>query len=227
MSGVRARLGSLRIALSAALLFFAAALSALLAHLAIDALGDVWLADDAYDHLAHGSRALAFFAVWTAALVALILAARAAWREARGSNGALRELLRATLPASHRRHAALVMVGTLLLVVSMEALDALLAGRPTVDLADLLGGSLGLGLGVVTLCALLVTAAVRDIVRRLIRFHRTLVGIVVAFIGRSAQPDCGVLRAAATRPVAARAHSLRLAQRAAGRAPPRFPGAHH
>jgi hypothetical protein len=215
------RIGSLGTMLSAAVLFFIASLTALLSHLAIDELGDFWLANDAYDHVAHHSRALIFIAVSGCAFAALAFAVRAALREARGSEGALRDVLRATLPASSWRYLVLVTGASLMLVTAMEALDALLAGNPAGDLESLLGGSLALGTGLVTTIAVLVTATVWCIVRRLARFHRTLVEIVVAFAGCFARPGCGVTRCIACRPVRMRAQSLLLARRAAGRAPPR------
>ncbi|MFY9781719.1 MAG: hypothetical protein WAJ85_14560 [Candidatus Baltobacteraceae bacterium] len=215
------RIGSHPTALSAAVLFFAASLTALLSHLAIDVLGNWFLADDAYDHVAHDSRALICTAVLGCALAALAFAARAALREARGSEGALRDVLRAALPASPWRYLAPVAAASLMLVTAMEALDASLAGRPPDDVADLLGGSLELGLGVVAAVAAVVTAAVWCCVRRLARLHRTLVELAVAFVSLLRAAGRGVVHGAAWRPFRTCAHALLLARRAAGRAPPR------
>jgi hypothetical protein len=215
------RTGSHRIVLSAAVLFFAAALAALLSHVAIDVLGDFLLTDDAYDHVVHHSRAFVFSLLSGSALFALAFAARAALREARGSEGALRDVLRATLPGAPWRYLAPVAGASLALVIAMEGLDAALGGRPAGDLDDLLGGSLALGLSLVATLSTLVTAAVWYFVRRLANLHRSLVEIVVAFVGLLAQPGRGLLPGAAWRPASTRAHSLRLARRAAGRAPPR------
>jgi hypothetical protein len=213
------RLGSLGKMLSATVSFFVVSLAALLSHLAIDELGDFWLADDAYDHVAHHSRLLAFSVVLGVSLSALAFAVRAALREARGSEGALREVLRAALPASPRRYLALVTAASLVLVTAMEALDASLAGRPAGNLAALLGGSLALGTGLVTTVAAAVTATVLGFVRRLALLHRALVEIVAAFVARRARPRYGLSSGVVWQQAATRAYSLRLPRRAAGRAP--------
>jgi len=185
-------------ALRLALPCFAACAAAVLAHVAIDIAGDYLLAKDAYDALDHGSR----FGVSLLALVAaaggLWAILRAALAEVRGSQGALRSVLRAAAPASPLRFLGIVALFSVPVLLGMAGLDAAVAGKPVDDLGDLVGGSFILAGTLLALCAGLVSGAVLGFLRLLCRFHRTLVRVVEAFV------RLALAFASAADPVAAR-----------------------
>jgi len=169
-------------ALRLALPCFAACAAAVLAHVAIDVAGDYVLPTDAYDALGHGSR-------WSVSLLALCAAAgglwalvRAAVAETRGAHGALREVVRAALPASPARFVAVVALASVPILVGMAGLDAAVAGRHVDELADLVGGSFALA-GVMTgLCATLTALGTLAFLRVVCRHRRALLRVVEAFL---------------------------------------------
>lgn len=132
-----------------------AALAAALGHIAIDALGDVLLAHDTYDDIAHDSRTVG---AALAACVFLGAGARSVYLALRSRLGyrSARRVFRIESPV---RFAALVVALAIPGVLGMEALDAALAGRCVDDAGDLFGGSIVLGLTTTIAVALVVAIA--------------------------------------------------------------------
>jgi hypothetical protein len=129
-----------------------ALLAAVCAHVGIDVLGDYLVRDDAYDHVAHGSRlivGLIAFAIGTGVLARMfsVLCAHA------GSQHMRNRMLAATR-ASALHIGGAVLGATLFFVPAMELFDALRAGSDLDDIGDLFGGSLALGLSVSVACAI-------------------------------------------------------------------------
>jgi hypothetical protein len=168
--------------LRVALPFAAALAAALAAHLALDLAGDVLLAHDAYDDLAHGSRWVASLGSAGAAVVALWTLVRALLAETRGCRGALRATLRAALPASPAVFASAVTGATLPLLLGMAWLDARVAGTGIDDAADLFGGSIPLGIAFSSAFALAFATLAHRAVAFLGRHHASIVRALEAFV---------------------------------------------
>ncbi len=154
-------LGVRRITL-ALLVTISGAIAAVIAHLAIDVLGDVLLTHDAYDAVAHDSRAVVV-------VVALALLACGLCRflitqvgRSRLSRLAVRAELRALVPVSRVQFVLLAIVTTCVLLVGMEAADTMASGAWPDDLRELVGGSFSLGLSVVAVYGVGVAAIVRE-----------------------------------------------------------------
>lgn len=174
----------------------AAAVAAALAHSAIDVLGDYALAHDAYDHLAHDSRALvgAF-----AALVAVLLAARglrACCEIAQRHRGLVARTALGMRDAVAVTAASVA--GSVLLVPGMEWLDGRLDGATVARLADAFGGSLLLGLATTVVCATLVAVAVLLLARWLLAQRDVIAGVVATLLRRSGETGASGRREAAT-----------------------------
>ncbi len=220
-SGKRAAFGE--VALRVAMPLATALLAALAAHLGIDFAGDYLLAHDAYDDPQHGSRGLASLALVALAFGALWAVVRLALAEMRGSRGALRAELRAAVPDSPVVFAAMVTALALPMLLGMAWLDAATTGIAVDDVADLLGGSLPLGLFIACVSAFVAAPIVHRLVRLLSRYHQAIVRVVGACL-RPAATCSGPAVAVAV----ARAHGVprvpaALARRIRGdRAPPRI-----
>jgi len=142
-----------------------AALSAALAHLAIDIAGDYLLPHDAYDDVAHDART-----VVAAAAAAFLLAgaARSLYTSVRAMLG------RRGAVAAIRIGSPIVFVGAVIgmsvpLLLAMETIDALAARRDVDDLGDLFGGSIALGLGTTLAVAALVAVTAYAVLRFFLR----------------------------------------------------------
>jgi len=166
----------------ALLVTICAAIAAVVAHFAIDLLGDVFLTNDAYDGVAHDSRAVVV--VMALALVACGLGRFliANVRRSTLSRLAVRAQLRALVPASRVQFVLSVAVATSVLLVGMEAADTVAAGGWPENLRDLIGGSFSLGLSSVAVCAVGVAAIVRECCAWLARADSLLVALE-RFIG--------------------------------------------
>jgi hypothetical protein len=167
------RLGS-RTLLSLALC--AASAGAVLAHLAIDVVGDYALADDSYDHLHHSSRELI-------SGVALAIAAILIVRGLRGCcEIAQRNRTRLVHAAYGTREAVGYSIGAVAascgLVPAMEWLDGRLDGMAVRQIGDAFGGSLLLGLATTAVCASLVAALIFALARWLISYRDAIVSIL-------------------------------------------------
>jgi hypothetical protein len=158
------------------LVFCAAAAGAVIAHVAIDVIGDYALAHDSYDHLQHDSRAF----VGAAAL------AIAAFLAARGLSAccAFAARNRSRLPSpplDGREPLAFVLAavyGSVLFVPAMEWLDGRLDGSPVRRLDEAFGGSLLLGMVTTVICASAVAALIYALVRWLICYRDVIATIL-------------------------------------------------
>jgi hypothetical protein len=153
-------------AFTAMLVLLSAALAALAAHIGIDELGDVLLAHDIYDTIAHGSRTIMSGTLVAALAVALLVLLRSAVKRRRAARqGSDAGLPAATGPRDTATFLVLVAATAVGLLIAMEAGDVLLAGQSIGDLDDLLGGSIWLGLSVTIPTALGSAFAVRQAAR--------------------------------------------------------------
>ena len=160
----------------AAAVIAAALVCAVLAHLAIDAIGDVALSDDSYDHVAHGSRA----AVFTVVLCIAIPLVRVAWQTLFTAAQRARGTVHSSPRALHWLAAATaVVVLTFPLLIGMETADVHASGGDIDNLGDLLGGSLLLGSIVCGAVAIIVTA-ILACAARWVLLHRDAIVAVLA-----------------------------------------------
>jgi hypothetical protein len=157
-----------------------AALAAAFAHMAIDALGDVVLAHDTYDDVAHDSRTVVAAIAAAALLGAAARSLYVALRSALGKSGARR----AFRIARRARFVGSVVALSGPFVLAMEAADAAIAGRTVDDLRDLCGGSIALGATTTAAVALGVAlaalAAIGFFCRSRTRWARALALLVLA-----------------------------------------------
>ncbi len=164
-------------ALSCALLAVAVCVSALLAHVGIDIVGDFALPHDTYDDVAHASRT---WVVLAAAGLLCLGAVGVIWSalDQRGFGRASA----VQLGLFQRPLLAGIAVFVLALgaVVSMEALDAALAGDDVANLSVALGGSVWLGLIITFASGLVSTFAALRVARCIARAQSLLFRVFVA-----------------------------------------------
>jgi hypothetical protein len=154
----------------------AAAAGAVLAHVAIDIVGDYALATDSYDNLHHSSREL----------ISGVALAIAAFLVARGLRGcceiAQRNRTRLACAAYGMREAVgysiAAVAASCMLVPAMECLDARLDGTAVRQIGDAFGGSLLIGLVTTAVCAGLVAALIFALSRWLISYRDAIVTIL-------------------------------------------------
>jgi hypothetical protein len=168
-----------------AILVLTVTCAALLAHVAIDLAGDVLLAHDTYDDVAHHSRESAFLICSLLAFALLWRTVRAARAELAGRHGALRAVLRAAVPANGRGFVCGVMAGTLPALLAMAGLDAIFDGTAIDGIEDLLGGSVALGLACAFASGLAAGAIVLRAIRALARMERHILELVAIFERRA------------------------------------------
>ena len=154
-------LGLRRITL-ALLVTICGAIAAVFAHLAIDGFGDVLLTNDAYDGVAHDSRAVVVVLALGLLACGLGRFLIAHVHRPTLSRLAIRAQLRALVPRSRVQFMLSVIVTTSVLLVGMEAADTVASGAWPDDLRELMGGSFSLGLSAIALCAVGVAAIVRE-----------------------------------------------------------------
>ncbi len=197
----------------------AAFAAALIAHIGIDVLGDYALPHDAYDDLAHESRA---FVLGLVTILASSLGG--AWllsavREARGSVDMLSREFRASLSLGRLPFFLTTLGCATILLVAMEALDVKLAGGAIDDLADLFGGSVFLGFGTLVASVFAAVFVARRGVRALANLRRTLVrALAIAFAGRGSYAPAERARPFSRTRILGR--ELFLTRLRKGRAPP-------
>ena len=177
-------LGLRRITL-ALLVTICGAIAAVFAHVAIDGFGDVLLTHDAYDGVAHDSRAVVV--VFALGLLACGLGRFfiAHMHRTTLSRLAIRAQLRALVPCSRVQFLLLVIVATSVALVGMEAADTVAAGAWPDGVRELIGGSFSLGLSAIALCSVGVAVTVHECCSWLARAESLFVALE-RFIG--AQP---------------------------------------
>ena len=154
----------------------AAAAGAVLAHVAIDVVGDYALATDSYDYLHHSSRELI-------SGVALAIAAMLVGRGLRRCcEIAQRNRTRLAHAAYGMReavgYAMVAAAASCALVPAMEWLDGRLDGMAVRQIGDAFGGSLLIGLVTTAVCASLVAALIFALARWLISYRDAIVTIL-------------------------------------------------
>ena len=208
-----------RSAFYGSLVLLSGAVSAVLAHLAIDAIGDVALAHDAYDGLAHGSRA---FVAGLVLAGAALVAVRYLWELIERRSGSMPVLLREVRSArgwSRWRFTACVAIVAVVCLAGMEYLDAALAATPIDGAGDLFGGSIALGLGVTLAISLATGLAVRATIAFIAQVEPAISAFLVRLLALAAvaPPAPRAVYAVATTPFN---RTRVLARRGGMRAPP-------
>lgn len=176
---------SIQAAFYGALVLVTGAISAIAAHIAIDLAGDVVLAHDTYDGIAHHSRAI--FAAIVVAIAALA-ALRYLWEALDRSSTSMTDLLRrlrAARGASAWRFVALVVAVAFVALLAMEYADAITDRIAINGFKDLLGGSMWLGLTSVTFVAVTIAWCVRFALHALADWEPVLAALVERLLGRS------------------------------------------
>ncbi|MEO6835400.1 MAG: hypothetical protein ABI231_05765 [Candidatus Tumulicola sp.] len=206
-------------ALRLCLIAVTGALAAAVAHVAIDVAGDYVLARDAYDGIAHHSRALLLAAVGVAILIAAIRTIFDILDRRCDSKPSVLAAVRDALGDPARFAAATAGVAIVALV-AMESFDCLLTGR--IDgVTDLFGGSVLLGTGAAglsgTLFGLLAHRVARAIADRELPISAFIVAAFSRLSLRPAPLPLAQNRARATRSVG---RALLLSRRACKRGPP-------
>jgi hypothetical protein len=196
--------------------------SALFAHFLIDLVGDVLLARDAYDDVAHHSREWVFIVACVLAAIAgwrTLCAARRELRGSRDSRGSLRALLYDSVPTSCGRFVAAVAALSVPALLAMAGLDAAIDGTAIDDVADLLGGSVALGLSCTLGTAVVVATLAWTAIRTLARFDRAVLRLIAALAERARHPQSTTATVRRARPATRSTASIRA--RSFGlRAPP-------
>jgi hypothetical protein len=192
-----------------------ALLAAALSHVALDALGDVVLAHDAYDDVAHNGRSVAAGIAGAGFLAA---AARSAYDAVLSGLGR-RAACRAFQIASPPRFCAAIIAIAMAFVLTMETLDAAVAGHPVTDVDDLFGGSIALGIGTTIAVTLAVALAAVAALRFFCTTSTLLMRVVSGFFQPRGRGSIQALSALARRrtPIFVR---LVVRRHAAKRGPP-------
>ncbi len=198
---------------------FAALCAALIAHIAIDALGDVLLARDSYDALDHRSRAFVGTAVLAFVFGSGSLFVRNAFVRARGDDRAFCASLGELVPRNVVAFGVGVCALAVPLLAAMEAIDARLDGAIVSDLGDLFGGSYALGIATTLVCALACAFAVVRVLRAATVLCAALVRVVAIARRRSAARAPRVCERRFRRSAALHRSSC-FGRRLVGRAPP-------
>ncbi|HEX4014978.1 MAG TPA: hypothetical protein VHX17_13965 [Candidatus Cybelea sp.] len=166
----------------------------MLAHVAIDVVGDFALEHDSYDNIAHGSRELVTaFAIF----LALVLA----WRGLKNcfEIAALnrRRIVEITFGARQTAgYFCATVLASVVAVPAMELLDGRDDGVNVARLSDAFGGSLALGVTVTVICAIAIAALVFAFARWLIFYRKTIVAIIETILrhtGDSLRPSAQAL----------------------------------
>ncbi len=171
-----------------------ACVAALLAHFAIDGVGDVALAHDAYDGVSHGSRAAVLVAAVVLALGAAFRLVLAAGDSDAGAHARVSRALARLVPRSPVWFVATVIAAATAVLVCMAMLDSFVATGATAGLADALGGSIRLGLGIEIPIAAAVAALAWHALRWLAASSHEIVRVIAtlfaAISSYLAPPSC-------------------------------------
>ncbi|HTU82213.1 MAG TPA: hypothetical protein VMF61_08795 [Candidatus Acidoferrales bacterium] len=201
------------------LVAMAAALGAAAAHVTIDVAGDYLLAHDAYDGMAHHSRALLLAAVAVGALAFLVRATVDALQARCTSRTSLLGALRNGIGSPWTFCAAVVPL-TVVLLVGMEWFDCATLGVRVDDLGDLFGGSLLLGAASCVVCGALAALALHRIVRVAARAEAFIVRVAVAIVRRRTTPPLPIQVLDTAAAAVLGAGGILLARRGRKRGPP-------
>jgi hypothetical protein len=164
----------------------AALCAAVCAHVGIDIAGDYVLPDDAYDHLAHGSREIfTLIALFCAGGAGILLVRRLCAAASRLPSRV--RLLRLSRAYVLQWYAAVVGLA-LVAVPLMECVDALRDGGKIDSLADAFGGSLLLGTATTLLCAAAVCTLLFGFVAWLCRHRNDVARLVSALVSPQRSP---------------------------------------
>jgi len=169
------------------MLAVAACGAALLAHVGIDVAGDFLLAHDTYDGLEHRSRGEILSLALGFACASILWILWVAFEDVRGERGATRLTVEDLLGRGPWKFVAAVVALSLPALLGMEFFDVRSGGGRIDDIADLLGGSAPLGLGIVSVTATLAGLAVRYLARLLLASHRAFVAVahrLIALVAR-------------------------------------------
>jgi hypothetical protein len=169
-------------AFTVALVVVTSAAAAVLSHVAIDALGDVLLARDAYDHVQHHSRAIfAGLALLVAGVLVLCWLLEALGRR-NGSVVSFLRRLKSEIGTSPWAFAAIVIAVSFAGLVGMEFLDCRIDGVQIGGFANLVGGSIALGCAATALFGSLLGCAAHALVRILAAWEPRMAARLVALL---------------------------------------------
>jgi hypothetical protein len=202
----------------ATVIIFACA-AAVVSHIAIDGIANFVVAHDPFDDVAHGSRSV--LALCVAGLFATVAFCTviSGLSDARSRFSAFGRALTAAGAASACSFALRIAPLCIVLLLSMEAGDALVAGVRIDGAEDLLGGSVPLGLGITICVAIAAAIGARRLLIALGLAHRVLAAAVARLvrlpIRRTSISHFGRLRDGSRA-----GSSSVLARRAGKRAPP-------
>ena len=200
------------------LALFAALLAAVLAHVAIDVAGDYLLSDDAYDHVAHQSRAIVALAGGACGLIVLLLAMWNAFED--GETGMPRRAGLAPETPALWWFVPMVAALSFVLLIGMEVDDAWAATGRLIDVDDALGGSLWLGGIAVALASLLCAATAWGFARWIGGVGAALAAAITGlFVRRRCSPQTAAARLRRLATIVSRTISP-LADRCSKRGPP-------
>ena len=172
-------------ALQAALVLVTGAIAAVAAHVTIDVLGDFLLTRDTYDGIAHYSRTLFIDAI---VLSVALIVVRAVWEAFDRRPGASIAILRRLTPqTSPWRFVTLVVVTALVVLLSMERADAIMAGTAVHGIGDLLGGSIALGASAVAAIGALTALAMHAVITLLGRCEPAIAAFFDRMMSRLSQ----------------------------------------
>ncbi|MGA8534320.1 MAG: hypothetical protein WB615_09465 [Candidatus Tumulicola sp.] len=156
----------------------AGALAAAVAHVVIDVAGDYLLARDAYDGIAHHSRALLLAIVGVTLLAGAVKAIFDILDRRCSSTTSTLAAVRDAL-GNPLRFALASAAVAIVALVAMESFDCLLSGRIE-DVGDLFGGSVALGAGTAAFAGALCGALVHRVVRFVARYEAPIAAFIVA-----------------------------------------------
>ena len=203
-----------------AVIALAGALAAVASHVAIDVAGDYLLPHDTYDDIAHGSRQLVVVAALLGSFAIGLRVLAAAFDEASGREAIFFALVDRIRGRSMAWFAVAVALTAVMGLVTMECLDASLAGKRIDDFGDLLGGSIPLGFALTFVIATVAAAICRLALGFIASARRALVHTIVELALHLAPGDVAAILSQRARPVRALHHGSILARRSGMRAPP-------
>lgn len=200
-----------------------ACVTALVAHVLIDMLGDFALVHDAYDRIEHGSRLVIFAGSVGLVTLALFWLWCSAVADARTPRSGVRDLLISAGRCTATPVAIIATIGLAVVMIGgMECVDVFRGGEAATDLADAFGGSLLLGLSVSVALGTLFSVLGARILQYVARTYDCLV-VAVRSTFRATSDRSQPVAADRVRSRIPRVSSLVVVRRAAKRGPPLTP----